>query len=391
MLEWKSIETREDGFIKIPNRWLYIHYYESLSVLFRIENALRIFVYCVLKNEFKEKWSDLSITSDDTNVVTINSIAKMRISQAQNFGYLGYPISCPIMHLTSGELIRIITSDSYWKHFNEYFLGNKEIMKNKLDEISIIRNALAHFRPIKIDDLDVVKQNAKHIFPKIEETIYHLIKVQNIVPSNTKDEWYINLKEIKHDICELNFYQSNNEQWIKIEIGYNCPLIKTQKLGTTFIRYDMLNVISSSILKYYSVLANKITYLSEYVPFVAVEESPKFKKNISMVFSKKMIIENHTEIKAQVEELLTKIHEESTLILEDHLAKGEIIETVNTFAVLDANNNWSLKTTSLMYNVKAEDPPEYWGDYSFITGDIFGAAHKYPWSPVHVSNLEWPY
>lgn len=146
-MDWKNIMEGEGG-TNIPSSWLYLHYYEALNVLFRVENALRILVYVVIKNAKKDKWLDISLSSDESAETTISALAKKRITQHQTFGYLGYPIDAPMMHLTSGELVRLITSDAYWPCFKEYFLASRQVVTLKLQEIGDVRNALAHFRPI---------------------------------------------------------------------------------------------------------------------------------------------------------------------------------------------------------------------------------------------------
>ena len=126
-MNWGDMEIeKNDDFsikrkIKIPNQWIHSHYYEILNILFRIENSLRIFVYIVLKEQYQDDWYSIQITSDDNEKGTISSIAKRRMSQDEDYGYLGYSVTCPIMYLTSGELISIIVSDCYWKYFNNYF------------------------------------------------------------------------------------------------------------------------------------------------------------------------------------------------------------------------------------------------------------------------------
>lgn len=160
-MDWEKTVQKEGNLVEIPENWLLIHYYEVLTTLFRIENALRVFVFLILKNELKEKWSGLSVTSDDSQEGTIETIAKKRINQAKDFGYLGYFVNCPIMYLTTGELIRLITAESYWKYFAKYFLGSKTIMKNKLDEIVNVRNSIAHFRPIKQGDVELIKAECR--------------------------------------------------------------------------------------------------------------------------------------------------------------------------------------------------------------------------------------
>ncbi len=52
-MKWEDAEKNKDGSVKLPDNWLFLHYYEALTVLFRIENSLRTFVYVVLKDKKK--------------------------------------------------------------------------------------------------------------------------------------------------------------------------------------------------------------------------------------------------------------------------------------------------------------------------------------------------
>ncbi|MBM7558228.1 hypothetical protein [Halanaerobacter jeridensis] len=234
-MNWKEIERVDDGFsgkkksMKVPRQWVYEHYYEIFNLLFRIENALRILVYIVLKEKFQGGWDDIQITSDDNQQGTISSIAKRRMNQDEDFGYLGYSVTCPIMYLTSGELIGIIISDSYWEHFNDYFNCKRKLVKTKLDEISNVRNALAHFRPLKKEDVELVKQNASHILNSVEDGLMNIFKINDIVPTNTEEEWYSSLNNLESEYCDLSFKQSPNKEWIKININYCCPIINNKK------------------------------------------------------------------------------------------------------------------------------------------------------------------
>ncbi len=92
-MQWASAERRNDGSIVVPGRWLHLHYYEALNILFRMENALRVFVYVVLKNTYQDSWKYIAIQTSDDDQSTINSLGSMRISQAKGFGYLGYEIN----------------------------------------------------------------------------------------------------------------------------------------------------------------------------------------------------------------------------------------------------------------------------------------------------------
>ncbi|HEV2626575.1 MAG TPA: hypothetical protein VGV62_15965 [Xanthobacteraceae bacterium] len=73
-MDWKSAVTKEGGAIRIPERWLHLYYYEALNILFRMENALRVFVYVVLKNNLKEKWPDASFQTSEEQQSTCPAI-----------------------------------------------------------------------------------------------------------------------------------------------------------------------------------------------------------------------------------------------------------------------------------------------------------------------------
>ncbi len=216
-MEWKSAQGK-DGLIKIPERWLHLHYYEALNILFRFENSLRVFVYAILKNEKFNDWKTCTFQIAEGNQQSISSIASKRISQAQTFGYLGYEVKCPIMHLTSGELVELLTSNAYWDLFKDYFRGSREIIKNKLLEIGSIRNSLAHFRPIKSDDVELIKQNSRHTLISIEECLRNLFNQQQRVPTNTEEDWYKNINVLGTDHIITNPFYSQDEKWVNIQL-----------------------------------------------------------------------------------------------------------------------------------------------------------------------------
>jgi len=395
-MEWEKATTKDGGFIKVPSSWLFLHYYEALTVLFRIENALRVFVFIILKNVFRDKWTKIAITDDGSNQDTIESIAKKRVSQARSFGYLGYSISCPLMHLTTGELIRLITSDANWKYFKKYFSGSKEIMKNKLDEIGNVRNSIAHFRPIKEEDVELVKQNAKHVLADVEKCISDMIECGNVVPTNTTEKWYQELGTLGSDNCTLSFNQSGDAEWVRVNIEYNCPIISQSTRGKDYITYRVLNIISSAILKEYPILSNAITYLFEDAPYVTMdgERPPDFKKDIMLVFSQEVLKTYYNELKEEIKKILLKVSEETELIKQDNLAKGKLVEAVHSSAYRetdDGTGRWRIWKDNFFCPVKEDDPPEFWGIFYVATREFISGTDRYPWMPIEISEAPFPF
>ena len=392
-MKWKPVVQKDDATV-IPKSWIHIYYYEALNALFRVENSLRVFVYVVLKNQFFDKWGDINITSDDSESGTIKSIANKRISQARDFGYLGYIINCPVMYLTSGELIRLITDENYWKYFKPYFPASKQVIKHKLDEISVIRNSLAHFRPMKTGDVELIKQNANHALTGVEDCIDQLSSCYNVVPTNTQDQWYLALSTLGTDLCTLQLRQSNDEQWVTLELTYKAQILSTAKYAPTFYSYTILNLVSPSILANYGNLTKYVTCLieSSAFPHKRKPETPNFSKGISILFSRNVLKDNHAEIKPDIESLLRTITEETDLILNDNLARGELVSVARVSAILKAGKDsswWDFDTGGTLCPVTQADSPEYWGN-TLILFSMLTSADKYPWMPVEVSEFDIP-
>ncbi|MBW1656656.1 hypothetical protein [Flavobacterium quisquiliarum] len=386
-MNWKSPDHIEDNKYDLPGNWLKIEYFEALNILFRFENSLRVFVYIILKNELKEKWCDLSITSDDEEKSTINAIAKKRISQDKNYAYLGYVLNSQLLHLTSGELIRIITSDSYWKLFKNYFLGTKEIIKNKLDEIGNVRNSLAHFRPIKKGDIELIKQNSNHTLSEIEKTIKDFISCPDIVPTNTTDNWYKELNSIGSLECDISFKQSKNEEWVKLILTFRPPILSRTEFYSGY-GLKTLNIKVTQLLTTYKALTNQTICVNEYVPRLHTKSDVSINpyKEIRFTFGRKNLEKNYPEIKSQLEEIVEQISNEVDLITNDNLARGVLIEATNTQIIKSSSKLYTWEGSKFETEFGENSPVEYWGRLNYPTSDFVTDTEQYPWMPVTIAD-----
>jgi hypothetical protein len=387
-MDWKSASTK-DGKVSIPDTWLFLHYYEALNILFRMENSLRVFVYVVLKNRFKEKWAETTPQTAEGEQSTITATAARRITQAKGFGYLGYEIASPLMYLNSGELIQIICSETYWSLFKPFFRGKKEIIKNKLDEIGSVRNALAHFRPLKHDDVELIKQNVKHAFLGIEQCLEEMTQTHRVVPTNTEEQWYKNLITLGSSRCTINLFQDRAEQWLRIEIDYQCAVLAPHYPGD-YRSFHVTKLISPAVIKSFPKIARHCTFMSENVPFVTVtkDNTPEFRKEISVVFGKTAIIEHHAEISDEIGNVLLQIETETELVEKDALARGKLIDSTRVSASLHKgpeNQWWSARTESLRCEFGQDDPSEYWGETDVFVSDFIAESTRYPWMPSDIS------
>lgn len=394
-MEWLQAEDLDDdGALKIPSNWLFKHYYEALTVLFRIENALRTFVFVVLKEKQRSGWSELSIKTEDGNQTTILAISKKRLAQDKEFGYLGYAISSPLMHLTSGELIRIILADSYWPWFANHFPAHKSIVQTKLEEIGNVRNALAHFRPITTDDVQVVKQNANQVLAGVDRLLQDIVNCPDIVPTNSKDNWYLELKMLSGPYTEASFKQSIDQNWVRLEVKYSCPILGQPYLSDSYRNYKVLSVNTPRLLLDHPNILNNVIFASESVPFVGMPNTgnPNFSKTIRLLFSRKALTDQHGELKKELEGALNRITTETDLMKEDYLARGELVQSFSITANRhDKDLPWLIDYRKLASPSHETAPSEYWAGHPYFGNHFVSHTESFPWMPTNISKPTYPF
>jgi len=391
-MDWDQASKKDDATF-IPHNWIHIHYYDALNTLFRLENSLRVFVYVVLKNRLFDQWSNINITTDDANPTTIGAIAKARRNQARDFGYLGYDINCPVMYLTSGELIHMITDNRYWNYFKSYFPASKQTVENKLDEIGVIRNSLAHFRPLKSDDVEVIKNNANHALSGVDHFLEELGSCFDIVPTNTQENWYLSLRNLGTGFCKLTLRQCKDQIWFNLRFDYHCRVITATPGTATWHSYRILNIVTPSILEQCPNITKYVTCLTEtrasaedtYTP-----AKPSFSKSFSILFSRDVIKSHYQDIRNDIDLLLNTIESETELISNDNLARGRLVAVVPISAFKENTSPWwSIRAGATLSPVNKDSLPEYWG--SIYIGDMFTSTGQYPWMPIDVSELQIPF
>jgi hypothetical protein len=310
------------------------------------------------------------------------------------FGYLGQPIEAPIMHLTSGELVRLITSDAYWPLFKDFFRASKQVVTLKLQEIGDIRNALAHFRPLTQDDVEAVKQNAKQVLSSAEDALESMILCSQRVPSNTTDAWYRELRTLGTDICSFEFNQSADSRWIRFLMFFNARII-TQEPQEPWgvIRYRVLNIDTPEILKRYNELRSLTIYLTERVnvPTMPADLKPSIRKRLEFTFSRPTLMSEYTLISENLKRLLTEIDNEAELLADDDLAKGNLLHLVRVTAhrrEWEDHTYWDVDNDTLRCSVGSHHPTEYWGSITMPSKDLVSDSEQYPWMPIPISESE---
>lgn len=390
-MDWKSAEVTESKGVNIPDRWLHLYYYEALNILFRFENALRIFVYVILKRELGKNWDVAAIGND----ATIRTETRKRIAQAREHGYLGYEVTSPVLYLNSGELTQILVSEAYWKHFAPYFKASRDIVLTKLQEIGTVRNSLAHFRPVKQDDVDLIKQNSKHVLLEIEQCLIQISTISDAVPTNSTQPWYKELKSIGNKNLTTALWFSKDQQWVRMELHYPLPILQKEIYGESYSTFKAANLRTLEVLRNYPAIRDNSIYVSESPIYGSFEQdySINATKKISIVLATQTLNKSYEDIARAIRDIALNVESESALLLEDNLARGELVEPRSGNAALkngaDNSKYWSFDMENFKTSVTEVEEVEFWGQRSHYVEDFIAATARYPWMPSTVSTPNW--
>lgn len=389
-MDWQQAKTADNG-VQIPHRWLHFHYYEALNILFRFENALRVFVYVILKRELLNSWDEAALTGGGS----IRSETRKRLNQARDHGYLGYGVSSPMLFLNSGEILQILISEAYWKHFAKYFKASKAIVETKLQEIGTVRNALAHFRPIKPDDIDLVKQNSRHVLLEVERCLSEVTSISAAMPTNSKEEWYIRIMALKNDRVSTSLFSSPDQEWIRVQLKYNIEVLYKEKYGTDFIWMKLSNLRTDRLLAGYPELKRNCIFVSEAEPYGSIQQDDQLhtSKMISIVFARRRLVDCLEKLVLELAQIVETLDLETNLVAQDNLACGNLIEVVTANASKKERQNgasdWTVHLASLVTPLSDSDPAEFWGQRSHYTSDFIAGTDQYPWMPTTISKPSW--
>jgi hypothetical protein len=121
----------------------------------------------------------------------------------------------------------------------------------------------------------------------------------------------------------------------------------------------------------------------------------EFSKTLSFVLSRSMLESHHDNLKKSLEELLLTIAQETELIQQDHLARGQVVHSTSVSASLvkkTESEYWKWRYDALQTPAMESDPPEYWGTLSYLGWvDFISDTDRYPWMSESVSEVDIPF
>ena len=118
------------------------------------------------------------------------------------------------------------------------------------------------------------------------------------------------------------------------------------------------------------------------------ESSFSYKKVIEFTFKRSNLESELNIIKNRLQNVLSAIDDEITLVQKDPNARGTIVDTIEIWLKPDEEqeDKWQCDYSRFQSDVSSLSPIEYWGNFNtFSMDNPISDIEKYPWMPVEVS------
>jgi hypothetical protein len=205
-------------------------------------------------------------------------------------------------------------------------------VEHKFEEMVHVRNALAHFRGQKADDVDCLRRNATEVLSGVEKYIETAIKQTMPIDSNCVDDWYLNLKEALQ--WETRFFsykvaQSNDGEWVKISL-YSTNTFEMD--GEDNVRGHRVDPVS--VLERFPAIRKNVSYVYEQCDSLMYggynEWARKFSPSIvvHMVFGREMLAGHYEELNLELIALSKKLEREYLAAEQDKMMSGDIVARI---------------------------------------------------------------
>jgi hypothetical protein len=370
--------------IVVPSHWLKAEYHEAYSLTFRIENALRLFAYLQLKSVLQEKWITAAVEGDDGSRASISSLARHRQAQDKKFGYLGMVSTNPLVYLTTGDLFRMMLSNAYWPFFSPYFPASRDVIRTRLEELSNIRNSLAHFRPVLPSDVTALKHTATQLLTQIESALSSVVSCIHVVPTNSTEDWFLTLAALDASPCKLKFRHSADWAWVAVRMHYPSRVLVDYGVTGSSRKTRVTKLEAAGVLQLHpQLMASVVAMLEEIRDESTGGSEPKAVTILTLVLKNEVLRANWQLVLADLGVLLTTLRAETAQVERDHLARGKLVLAVDMFSELqstEAGSSWSHDLSALASPLRADDPVEYWGNFNPPKSDHFiSGTRRCPW------------
>jgi len=379
------------GAIVPPDTWLPMHYIEAYNILFRIENALRVFVYLVLKIHFAEEWHKVSVVGDGQEKDSISSRTKRLVAQNEKYAYLGHERACHLLLLSLGELVEIMTADTCWRFFARFFHSNRQATLVKFYEIIMIRNALAHFRAINEGDLVTLRKNSEHLLSPVADFLNGTINIVEPVPRCDATTWLKDLQELKSPVCVTSWRQSPGADWSAFVIEWTFPVVGSPNEAWDH-GYSVIRLDTPTVLREAPLLRALVSFSYESFDWPLefdAEKMPVFKKEAFFVFHREVLQQNASDVQGGLKTVLDAVTEDTNLLATAPESTARMVRIAHITSKPKGANGGEHQ--GLCCDQLDPSLAEYWGVFVPLPGisEFITDTYRFPWFREWVTNAEW--
>ena len=274
----KSIE-KSDGFRRfsaiipgggyhweIPNDFLPVYYFDLFNTFFKLENALRLYVFAVLKTSLGSDWPSIILQKRGDLEESIEKVTGDRINL--RFKYIGEFKDNPFLYLTLTELSKIITRSSARELFATVFIDSLDIWQKKFEELSATRNSLAHFRAISRRDIDRTNLIIDDLNSIISPDFINYFSTEyDSISSGSNNIQSIELIShfLEKDLSRIKFHFQENTSRRIIKVIMEIIPETTGILHSDVVENYFINFITLNIPSFYKKLSILLPHLTYFV------------------------------------------------------------------------------------------------------------------------------
>jgi hypothetical protein len=195
----------------------------------------------------------------------------------------------PLVYLTTGELIGIILSESYWKYFKSWFAGSADAYRAKLNEISCLRNAFAHFRAITPVHVDTLKRNANALLGRFEDRLMEMLSFRT-EPLKTWTS-YIPVTELNETKAfHFQLQVSPSRDWLVIDMTAPIKILGEPSVCGNIFSWPAMGLSADAVLSEFPSIRSKVIFVTHDLfhsssTWDGDSAMPEVKKRLRFVFT----------------------------------------------------------------------------------------------------------
>jgi hypothetical protein len=380
-VNWQSIQPATKDVHttwNIPDDYLPTRYYDVYNMVFRLENALRMVVFAVLKTTRGSNWDDVVVRK--AKGTTLADLHKNRLRDASLYGNIGMPTRIPMVYFTFGDLLTIVECEGAFKSL--FSADPERVIVPKLREVEQVRNNLAHFREVTTRDCE----RLLHVFPDAVRDIDRFLASLTDMPDESR------LDDVPSDFDESRIRCERRRDgkwtWVELAVKFQVPEPNAAE-NNAEVRFWGLNHHAVWDALEEQQRGSVVYFRSDHGYRSREAAADTSGLGSSWMLFRVPSAGDADKVKEFVSRLLVisgQLQDDIVRIQTPEIWRPRFFEQY-TCRLREENGAWSVKTDSPSPAGKLSDVAEDWSDIVCFEG--IQEAGEFPWFRDEVSTIRW--